>query len=266
MRYDSTSAHDRAIHTPSPGPELPATVRGGSHERGINAIGVRAAADAESVTVLSMSKRKIGRGESEGGGLVTGPEGETIFSGHETQGFAMLRRDPDELMLLLRKIEAATDDRLYALMGALIMENRLEKLMRAWLPDLDLDDQAFTTSVRLKMLRGAQLIPLHVVKAANVVREVRNAFAHDLELETFDALPVSKRDRIKACHLDAYGSDAADATPLRKQYRATVLVAVFGFDMFTPAIAWLHETLKSSQFRDSAKAESKRILDAVFNR
>ena len=28
-RYDSTSTHDRAIHTPSPGHELPATVRGG---------------------------------------------------------------------------------------------------------------------------------------------------------------------------------------------------------------------------------------------
>ena len=30
-RYGSTSTHDRAILSPSPGHELPATVRGGSH-------------------------------------------------------------------------------------------------------------------------------------------------------------------------------------------------------------------------------------------
>ena len=119
-------------------------------------------------------------------GLIGGVEGESILN----QGYGFDPGQKNELPELLQKVESASDDRLYAIVAALVVENRLERVLVRFFPRvrLLLERQEFTTSMRITVLRALELLPDHILRCADLVRIVRNEYAHNLDVETFEAL------------------------------------------------------------------------------
>ncbi len=112
-----------------------------------------------------------------------GEEGKTIFS----RPFNRSLLEEDDASILLKKVRDAGDDRSMVLVSAMVCETYIDRLLAILLPKYSrlLDDAGnFTLSTKIKLLESFEIIPLHLTRAADLVRQIRNAFAHNLEVSS----------------------------------------------------------------------------------
>jgi hypothetical protein len=110
-----------------------------------------------------------------------GEDGKTIFC----QPFNRDLLEANDASALLKKVHDAGDDRSMVLVSAMVCEIYIDRLLSILLPKYNrlLDDSAsFTFSTKIKLLESFEIVPLHLTRAADLVRQVRNAFAHNLEV------------------------------------------------------------------------------------
>src|SRR5260370_4607560 len=103
--------------------------------------------------------------------LVDGPAGDSLFSQPAHLHF---RHNP--LPDLFKKTEGLNDDRLFAIVTALVVEDRLDVLLAAFLPRYKrLTDAADCTfSVKIALLEAVAFIPTKIAGAATLIRQIRN--------------------------------------------------------------------------------------------
>mgnify|MGYP001145943376 CR=1 FL=1 len=104
-----------------------------------------------------------------------------------------------ELWLKYRDIE---DDRLLTLVGALCVENALDKLLGALLPDyasLSREGnrgRGISMSLKIRIVRALAIIPVKFLDCCDLVASIRNEFAHNLALSEFSDLPPKAANKM----------------------------------------------------------------------
>lgn len=186
--------------------------------------------------------------------LLAGKPGECMF----TRAGVFGSFEPKDRPRLYAKTLEAEDDRLFALVASLAVEHRLERLMAAWLPDFDTEDIDFTFSIRLRMLEAAKIIPPQIIRAADVVRRVRNAFAHDIDVSRCEDLDKKVLGRLRACHVELFGEEDARSKLPRQHLQSAMFTADSGFDRYTPTLRWMNIYLRSDAFRTIMDEEGKK--------
>jgi len=80
------------------------------------------------------------------------------------------------------------DDRAFALIGALIVENELDNLLTKWIKDYEhiAEKRDFSFSFKVNLAISFKLIPPKILKAIEPIRRIRNIFAHCLDVDTFE--------------------------------------------------------------------------------
>ncbi len=145
------------------------------------------------------------------------------FLDETVKAFPAEAQTPILEVMAFRKTLIEESDRGCALMAAAFLDNRLADLMKQQLIDdkkladelLDINGVFGTFSSRIEVLYGMGIIPKNVRRDLNLLRKIRNDFAHDAKPISFDDEPVSSRCRELA--LD--GKDRA-ANPRSKFTRA----------------------------------------------
>lgn len=198
-------------------------------------------------------------------GLTVGPESESIFA---SPLWGMMDRTENELPELFKKMESADDHRLLALVTALIVEERVDKLLSAYLPRYSVlrDGGEFTFSMKIRLLESLNLIPRHITAACHVLRAIRNDFAHRLELVAFTDLPkktwkklevlLEKRPDLK--NFD-YSRDE-----FSRNFRAVSFTAIIGLDAFLVSVEKLRSKMKEPAFVRILQEEHHAEFDAKF--
>ncbi|MCT4583108.1 MAG: hypothetical protein N4A35_16980 [Flavobacteriales bacterium] len=94
----------------------------------------------------------------------------------------------------LDALESSTDDRTLILVSAIIIENQIEVLLKILFPEYknltDNNSKELTFSLKTNLLKSFQLCDNDLFVKINVIRKIRNRFAHDLsfrELELIDS-------------------------------------------------------------------------------
>lgn len=103
----------------------------------------------------------------------------------------------DSLSRFLEYFQGETD-RGAALIGAAMIESKLENLLKSTLVDNFSKSELFnghnspigTFSSKIKLSHALGLISDKEAREANLIRKIRNVFAHDLEEVTFSSQPV----------------------------------------------------------------------------
>lgn len=130
-----------------------------------------------------------------------GPVGETIFStpftGFHTDSL------PDDAVKMLKQLNATGDDRSKVLVSALVCEVYIDRLLGILLPGYKelIEDKEFPLSRKIKLLRAFKIIPLHLTQAADLLRKVRNEFAHDLDIDSIEKIPDKLKQALKGLYL-----------------------------------------------------------------
>lgn len=108
----------------------------------------------------------------------------------------------------LEHLEKTEDERALVIVGALLLERAIDELLSAYIPGYEelSEDRDFSFSMKIKIAKAVNICPLELLKGADVVREVRNAFAHDLSVVTLSKvlkknknLTEALRYRIRQC-------------------------------------------------------------------
>lgn len=177
---------------------------------------------------------------------IQGPTGETLFDrarvwALEADALTKLQGSMDEL---LGHIAHAGDDRLLALLGALILENAVDRLAAAMLPGYrDIRDNSdFSFSMRTDVARAMRLVPQRLFAAVDAVRGIRNDFAHNLEFSLFSDLKPGRmsavRDRLREFgpHLEKGRSDYQAVAQLVSNCALALLVYASHVEILNAAI------------------------------
>ncbi len=203
-------------------------------------------------------------------GLISGHEGESLFIEPLLRYF---RHNP--LPELFNKTEQLKDDRLLAIVTALIVEDRLDATLRSFLPRYSRLTTAtdFTFSMKIALAEALAFIPTKILSAATVLRKIRNEFAHHLELDSFVQLQASLIAGLKNLRSEAYGVFGADerkpkATFL-EEYKSVAFFCIVGLDAYQENLSYLRSYIERPEFVEallkSSAAENETEMRAVLS-
>ena len=129
---------------------------------------------------------------------IKGKYGDSLFYDHS---FMVEQNSLNEWRTKIKsyfeKCESTNDHRAIALIGALIIEEELDKLLSSWLIDYKYinDDLEMTFSFKVKLAKSCNLIPNRILDSIEPIRKIRNIFAHNMEIDQFE---VAKKHNKKA--------------------------------------------------------------------
>jgi len=134
---------------------------------------------------------------------IWGEKGDSLFyAGH---GLLFSERDIDKTVKrvdsFIAKYDFTPDDRALAIIGALTIENELDDFLSKWIRGykhiVTLRDVTFSFKVDLAI--SLKIIPPKILNAIEPIRKIRNVFAHNLDVDTFE----------KAREVDSKSNDPA---------------------------------------------------------
>ena len=129
-----------------------------------------------------------------------GRKGDSLFSGLGEHSYDKKEADEakNKVNNCLRKYFDTLDDRAFALIGALIVENELDNLLTKWIKDYKhIADISFSFKVNLTI--SFRLIPPKILNAIEPIRRIRNLFAHHLDIDTFEKAKEFDSESKKPC-------------------------------------------------------------------
>lgn len=84
--------------------------------------------------------------------------------------------------------ESITDDRTLAIVGALLIEEKLDEFIAVYIPGHKKlsKEKDFTFSFKVRVASACHIIPNRILNSIEVIRKIRNDFAHKLDIKTFE--------------------------------------------------------------------------------
>jgi len=91
---------------------------------------------------------------------------------------------------LWKKIKEASDDRAFVILLALVIEHLVDETLETWMPRYKAlsEHQDFNFSIKLELLNALSLVPGFIIRGSHCIRQLRNDFAHDLNIEKLEQL------------------------------------------------------------------------------
>lgn len=188
---------------------------------------------------------------------IAGPEGDTLFW-HAVEYLvadkqAELQNALDETW---KHYESITDERLMAIVGALCVEEAVQSVLQAFAPGVKTleDDSAFSHSMKIKVTRSLKILPARILTACDLVRNIRNAFAHNLELKAFGDLDERRFLSKLEPAVRAFNTSERDGTDHAKLFRALISFILLALQVYSRQAATLREWLASPESREQFAA------------
>jgi hypothetical protein len=122
------------------------------------------------------------------------PKGEAVFYEQMPDvmgGLSGFQEIVGEVQRYIQHIADLKDDRLYALVADLLAENAIDNYLLELMPKYKkelADNKDFTFSLKIAVAKELRLSPAKFFKGADVLRKIRNEFAHNLEIKNFEDL------------------------------------------------------------------------------
>ena len=191
-----------------------------------------------------------------GGGLISGKKGESLF--HEPL-MRFFRENP--IPELLGKTSSLKDDRLLAIVSALVIEDRLDKALSSFLPRYErLNDSGFNVARKIALMDALALIPSRILDVASLFQKIRNEFAHNLDLEFFEDLAPKFITSVKDNHHDILSAlsasdNKADST-FTEKYKFLGFFCVVGLDSYCENLSYLRTHIETPEFIEALFTKS----------
>ncbi|WP_143393977.1 hypothetical protein [Fimbriiglobus ruber] len=181
-------------------------------------------------------------------GLIEGPPGESLFHQPMSDYFRH-----NELPELFKKIEGMNDDRLLSIVTALIIEERLDKMLALFFPRYAVynDVPEFSFSMKIRLLEATNFVPHLITAAAHCIRVIRNEFAHNLLKASFEEINPKIQSRLRGIVHAAYAvleqptiDSETEVLPLGVAYRRLSFFCIVGINSYAVNLRVLHDHIR----------------------
>jgi len=191
---------------------------------------------------------------------ITGPAGVTLFW-HALEHVIVEHASEfqsgfDELWAHYNDI---SDERLLALVAALCVETSIQGVLEAFGPGFDKlqDDSDFTFSLKIKTVRALRIIPSRILTACDLIRQIRNEFAHHLGKKTISQLAGEKYLQKLKAQVNAFNPKERANASNDGIFRDLVGFTLMALGVYVEHARRLRAYLETEAFRRSFKEWSK---------
>jgi len=145
----------------------------------------------------------------------------------------------DKMNEYLSKCNTTSDDRALALIGALCIEKELDVFLSEWIKNYKplAKNKDFTFSFKIELANSLRLIPSKIFNSIEPIRKIRNIFAHNLEIDTFEKAKefdskadkpsfVMLYDKVKAFH-------KWEVTDDKRTFKHLMAIIILGLRVYT---------------------------------
>jgi hypothetical protein len=195
---------------------------------------------------------------------VLGKQGETLFHVpiEDVDSNITDRLSPDGLQSTLDRMNNYKDDRSKVLLAALACEAVQEKFLTIIFPryrKIFDDDRDMTFSMKTKMLKAIAIIPFHFTEASDIVRSVRNRFAHDLTIEKLDDLPEKIKKTMRQYYAQRGVNPRKKVDDIHHVFNVIAHIATQSLSRYLPLVKDLNKAIRAPSFEKKIrKAAQKR--------
>jgi hypothetical protein len=190
------------------------------------------------------------------------PKGDAVFHTSFHDAFNVnpseLKNVSNEVMDLILNLHMLDDDRLIALVGELIVENTVENYLCASGKGYEREFSKSNFSLKLRSAKSLNLSPSKIFDCVEVIRLIRNDFAHNLDIKNFDSI---RTDLIKELDkaLFSINHPMTEEKDLRSKFVMLTFDTAAALTIYTKDVRLLNSFLRSDSFQKSLLDYSKTI-------
>jgi hypothetical protein len=192
---------------------------------------------------------------------IQGPPGESVFC-HlvvwciTAESLEILQTELNDQFVHVRD---ANDDRLLALVSALVVENAVDGLLSALMPGYTAlrNRMDITFSMRIQIAKAMRIIPSRILGCADFVRRVRNMFAHNLSIKSFDQLEPCELQSMMD-RLSQYDPDLLTDKSHAEVFEQLVVWTAVALRAYSLQVAALGEFVRTEEFMSGLKQYATR--------
>lgn len=205
----------------------------------------------------------MGNTEDNNTGLFDGEKGESLF----TRPFMMSpSRQTDhntEMPELFEKIKKESgNDRSFVITTSLVIEHNIDRFLQILIPGydgelIDIKDyrRDLEFGLKIRLMKALKIIPKNILDCVDCVKNVRNDFAHDLDIDSLELISETNKKRLETYYrqsnrykyYDRYYKNS-EPKSIRDSFHAVSYVAALGIRSYESNIITLREIIQSGKF------------------
>ena len=183
---------------------------------------------------------------------IAGPKGKTLFN--EAKSWLLTGKEQNIQAQLYERWQyysEATDDRLVAIIAALCIESSMDALLSAMAPGFKdyAEDTNFTFSIKTKMISSLRLLPERILTACDLIRQIRNEFAHHVHYKRFEDLGEKRLKNLEP-YVRSFNTAQRDPNAVQRLFKELVAYSLTALIVYTEQV---------SRFRQYAESDTGKI-------
>jgi hypothetical protein len=186
-------------------------------------------------------------------------KGEAVFYDTTVFSTSAINEIGNEMKLKItsyfQHIVKLKDDRLLVLISDLLLENTIDNYLSAIMPtykeNISDNKRDFTFYSKICIAKALKLSPQKFFDGADVVRKIRNEFAHNIETATFEALKPKLTDEIKNVLKTYYPIKSPTDKTLQEQFKSLTMCTYIALNATVENIRSLNSFLRDDIFYDT---------------
>lgn len=150
------------------------------------------------------------------------------------------------------------NDRAIVLVGSLLMENAIDMLLAAIIPKFNSfnEKSLVNLSIKIELARDLKIIPPQHLNVADRIRDIRNDFAHELEMNSFDKIPENYVESLRD-FLDMYTKDESKGKSVKEVFKLLVTHSTLALWLFSKHVYLLNDFIRSDKLLDALRDFSR---------
>ena len=151
------------------------------------------------------------------------------------------------------------DERSTILVGAMFVEMGLESILENFLEYKKHYGSQSRFYPNIRLLRATKLIPSWIIDCADLIRKIRNEFAHSYDIKSFDQISTIRVNEMKRFYEKYCPDDSSTELNIRELYSSIAQFTTMVCYFYASHIELMSKYLRSSVFHKNLEEFSKTL-------
>lgn len=164
-----------------------------------------------------------------------------------------------------QRLNKIKDDRSFVILAATVLEYQVERFLKLFIPEYQILITLNTSfDFKLKIVRAFKLIPPQIINTAELIKNIRNEFAHNQDLDDFNDADKSSILKSHLDLLDKYWNKYEDEMVYYKtdpiyvhKFKDLWRKSLEGFRSYEKNITFLRNQIEKKDFIDGLYFQSE---------
>src|SRR5690554_6303 len=104
----------------------------------------------------------------------------------------------EDLPQYFKRLNNIDDDRSFVILATTVLEYQIDRFLEKFIPKYDcLIDRNTSLNTKIRTIKAFNLIPSQFIEMINLIKNIRNDFAHNLTFDSFKNVPKTEKNLIK---------------------------------------------------------------------